>query len=63
MKNAVVCFNIDSMHFHGNNVFILLEVIDLNTYGSLADLLYIVQLFCSAAIGLLISSFYIMVDV
>lgn len=63
VKNAIVCFSIDSMHFHGNNLFILLELIDLCAYGSLADLLYTVQLFFSAVIGLLISSFYLVVDV
>lgn len=51
MKNAVVCFSI-YMHFHGNNLLILVEVIDVSAFGSLGNLLYAVQLFCSAIIGL-----------
>lgn len=63
VKDAVVCLSIHNMNFHGNNLFILVEVIDLSACGSLGDLLYTVQLFCSATIGLLILSFYVMLNV
>lgn len=63
VKNAVVCLSIDCMRFHGHNLFILVEVIDLSAHGSLGDLLYTVQLFCSLINGLLILNFYIMLNV
>lgn len=45
------------MHFHWNNLLILVEVIDLSAYGILGNLLYTFQLFFTAIIGLLVSSF------
>lgn len=38
-------------------------MIDLSVYGSLSDLLYTIQLFCSTIIALLIAGFVIMLNI
>lgn len=63
VKNSIVCLSIDCIHLNGNNLLILVEMIDLSVYGSLRDLLYTIQPFCSTVIALLIASFYVMLNI